>query len=293
MLKIVGISEQIYYYRKKHRHEKKRVYNGGRPIPGFSLNKQDEAISDLQIQEWLGELASGEEAIYGYRKLTVLLRRQYGLLINKKKVYRLCKEINLLQPQRKIKAAFPRKIACNRAITASNQLWEIDIKYGFVAGEQRFFFLLSILDVYDRSIVDYHIGLSCESRHATQTIQRALLKRQQYEQKKLPVLRTDNGPQFISHVFGDFCESNDLEHERIPPRTPNKNAHIESFHSALERECLIRHEFKNYQEAYETVINYIDFYNKRRIHGRLFDLAPHEFFQATLKKQISSLIVNV
>ncbi|WP_370872870.1 integrase core domain-containing protein [Croceifilum oryzae] len=62
-------------------------------------------------------------------------------------------------------------------------------------------------------------------------------------------LRTDNGPQFISHLFGDFCESNDLEHERIPPRTPNKNAHIKSFHSTLEHECLIRHEFKNYQEA--------------------------------------------
>ncbi|WP_177239634.1 hypothetical protein [Thermoactinomyces sp. DSM 45891] len=76
VLKIVGISEQIYYYRQKHRHRKKRTSNGGRPIPGFSLNKQDEAISDLQIQEWLGELSSGEEAVYGYRKLTVLLRRQ-------------------------------------------------------------------------------------------------------------------------------------------------------------------------------------------------------------------------
>ncbi|WP_177239636.1 DDE-type integrase/transposase/recombinase [Thermoactinomyces sp. DSM 45891] len=113
--------------------------------------------------------------------------------------------MNLLQPQRKANPVFPRKIACNRVLTASNQLWEIDIKYGFVTGEQRFFFLLSILDVYDRSIVDYHIGLSCESRHATQTIQRALLKRQQYEQKKLPVLRTDNGPQFISRLFGGFC----------------------------------------------------------------------------------------
>ncbi|MFC6457962.1 IS3 family transposase [Paenibacillus vulneris] len=34
------------------------------------------------------ELIAGEESTYGYRKLTVCLKRQFGLIINKKKVYR-------------------------------------------------------------------------------------------------------------------------------------------------------------------------------------------------------------
>ncbi|WP_162241875.1 integrase core domain-containing protein [Paenibacillus sp. Leaf72] len=50
-------------------------------------------------------------------------------------------------------------------------------------------------------------------------------------------LRTDIGPQFISKAFHAYCEQAGVEHERIPPRTPNKNAFIESFHSILEREC--------------------------------------------------------
>jgi len=47
------------------------------------------------------ELISGETATYGYRKLTVCLKRQYGLIINKKKVYRLRQELDILQPQRR------------------------------------------------------------------------------------------------------------------------------------------------------------------------------------------------
>nr|WP_246079373.1 hypothetical protein [Paenibacillus piri] len=68
----------------------------------------------------------------------------------------------------------PEKTGDNREIRASNQLWEMDVKYGYIAAEQRFFFLLSLIDVYDRSIIDYHMGLSCEGKHAAQILQRAL-----------------------------------------------------------------------------------------------------------------------
>ncbi|NLX87269.1 MAG: transposase, partial [Clostridiales bacterium] len=48
------------------------------------------------------------------------------------------------------------------------------------------------------------------------------------------------------------CSSLGIEHERIPCRTPNLNAHIESFHRILEDECLGRCEFGSYEEAYRT-----------------------------------------
>ncbi|SHJ19179.1 Integrase core domain-containing protein, partial [Lutispora thermophila DSM 19022] len=52
----------------------------------------------------------------------------------------------------------------------------------------------------------------------------------------------DNGPQFVSKEFEEFCNSNNLIHQRIPVKTPNMNAHIESFHSILEDECYSRNE---------------------------------------------------
>lgn len=84
-------------------------------------------MSDEQIQEWIMELIEGDGFPYGYRKLTVCLRREYQLQINKKKVYRLCKELAILRPQRQKRVVYPRELARNRTITDSNQLFEADI----------------------------------------------------------------------------------------------------------------------------------------------------------------------
>lgn len=238
------------------------------------------------------ELIGGDGANYGYRKLTVCLRRYHGLIINKKKVYRLCQELDILKPERRKRLHYPRKLANNREIRGSNQLWEMDVKYGYIAAEQRFFFLLNLIDVYDRSIIDYHMGLSCEGKHAVQVLQRSLWKRQLIGSKDLPVIRTDNGPQFISHVFEQACLQFKVVHERIPPKTPNKNAHIEAFHAILEQDCLNKHEFESFQDAYKTVTEYYLFYNQRRIHGSLYDLSPYEFMEAIHQQTVKAFVVK-
>ncbi|MCY9511838.1 IS3 family transposase, partial [Paenibacillus larvae] len=232
-----------------------------------------------QIQEWLMELISSDGFVYGCRKLTVCLSRECQLQINKKKVYRLCKKLDILRPQRRKPVVYPRKLARNRTVTDSNQLFETDIKYGFIAGEERFFFIQSCIDVYDRSIVAFHIGPSCEAKDVASTLQSALMKRQLFETLEKPVIRSDNGPQFVSHAFQQACTSFGVEHERIPPKTPNMNAHIESFHRLLQDECLARYEFQTYGEAYQAVTEYIRYYNERRIHSSIRDLSPYEFYK--------------
>lgn len=191
------------------------------------------------------------------------------------------------------KLKYPRKVATNRRIIQSDQLWEIDIKYVYIAGENRFLYLMEIIDVYDRMITDYYIGLCCDGHHASQLLKRALWKRKLTFKDNRPVIRTDNGPQFISKAFESACDSCQVEHERIPPKTPNKNAHIESFHALLERECLTRYELSSYQQAYGIISNYIDFYNNRRFHGSLYDLAPARFRDMIAQKEIEGIIVNV
>lgn len=289
---MVRVARSTYYYYKKEKTERKAV-SEGRPIPGYSLLHNGTKIPDEQIQEWLMKLIEGDGYAYGYRKLTVSLRRQYHLIINKKKVYRLCKNLEILRPQRQKRTSYPRRLARNRQITASNQLFETDIKYGYIAGEDRFFFIQSCLDVYDRSIVAYHIGLSCEAKDVVRTLQAALFKRQLFDAKAKPVVRSDNGPQFISHAFQQACEQFGLEHERIPPKTPNLNAHIEAFHRLLQDECLSRFEFKSYKEAYEAVTEYIRFYNERRIHSSLRDLSPNEFYLQNQKQLVLIPAVRV
>ena len=84
----------------------KWIQDGHRP--GICYRVDGAIVSDEQGKEWLCELIESEGYSYGYLKLTVCLRRKYGLVINKKKVYRLCKELQLLRPQRKIRRKYQR-----------------------------------------------------------------------------------------------------------------------------------------------------------------------------------------
>ncbi len=115
------------------------------------------------------------------------------------------------------------------------------------------------------------------------TISSSLLRRKLYKQVEKLIIRTDNGPQFISRAFGEFCAAHNLEHERIPVKTPNKNAHIESFNSILEDECLSRYVFQSYEEAYKIVSEFIKHYNRNRIHSSIRYLTPEECYKASLK----------
>jgi putative transposase len=208
-----------------------------------------------------------------------LLQGLKGLIINAKKVYRLCSEMNILGERAPRKNVFPRKIAINRTVTASNQLWEMDIKYGYIEGEQRFFYMLSLIDVMDRSIIDYHIGASCLATDAIAVLKGSLMKRQLFESPTMPVIRTDNGPQFIAFDFEVACKELKVDHEHIPYKTPNKNAHIESFHAILQRECLSRYEFEDFEEAYKVVSDFMRRYNERRPHGSLKMHTPTKAFK--------------
>ncbi|MFF2890837.1 IS3 family transposase, partial [Paenibacillus sp. NPDC057967] len=278
VLRICGVPRSTYYYRLQHPERQKPV-SKGRPIPGYSYNRLGNKVSDARIKGCLRRLIQGPNAAFGYRKLTILLRRKYNLVINKKKVYRLCKELQLLAPRRETNKPVPKKVAHNRVVTGPNQLWQLDIKYGYVAGKRRHFYLASIIDVFDRAIVAYHRGKVCSTTDVLRTVQQAILKRDVNKQVSGLVIRTDNGPQFVSKAFYAFCEQAGIEHERIPNRTPNKNAFIESFHSILERECYLRNCFETYEEAYMEVDRFLRYYNNERIHGSLQDWPPKAYLR--------------
>lgn len=55
------------------------------------------------------------------------------------------------------------------------------------------------------------------------------------------------------------------------------NAHIESFHNALRRECLTQHYFLNLVDAERALQHYRDDYNNGRPHSSLGNQSPAHF----------------
>lgn len=68
------------------------------------------------------------------------------------------------------------------------------MKYGYIAGTDGLFFQLSLIDVFDGRVIDYHMGTSCTASDAPRALKNALRKRGYATVWSCPKLRTDNGP---------------------------------------------------------------------------------------------------
>ncbi|SFB24793.1 integrase core domain-containing protein, partial [Clostridium frigidicarnis] len=93
------------------------------------------------------------------------------------------------------------------------------------------------------------------------------------------VLRTDNGSQFISGVFEKGCMDEKVVHERIPVRSPNYNAFIESYHRYLQEECLNNEMYWRLKELENDLNDYVYRYNHERIHSSIGYVSPHEYYK--------------
>lgn len=278
--KYSGLSKTCFYYSKSIEIIKSK----GRPTPGYTINRDGVIVLDQTVINILKEYRAKPEFVSGggYQKLTHYMRIEKSLYINHKKVYRLCEENNLLLfKQNKVGIKKIKKKRCDYVnVIGPNQLWQFDIKYGYIHGEGRWFFVLAFIDVFSKKVPNYYIGTSCKAGDLITTLNRALISENITSDNKL-VIRSDNGSQMSSNKFYFFLKrlEQKLTHEFIPVRTPNRNAYIESFFSILENEWLRDRYFKTYRDAYEAVVYFIKFYNERRIHGSIKNLSTKMFLE--------------
>ncbi len=211
-------------------------------------------------------------------------------IINHKKVYRLMDENNLLLGK-VIRTHGQRDFVKFRKITASRPMEYLclDIKYVWVRGERKNYYLLSVIDVYTRRIVGYIYQSSIRKIDVIKLLGRL---HQLYGLKGVFV-RNDNGSQFIANMVRQYLRSLEAHQEFTHIATPEENSYIEAFHSIFEREVISRYDFESYYESKQTIVSYMDFYNNRRLHGSLKRKTPmqvwNEYYQSlSTDKQLSA-----
>lgn len=293
--KFAGVSRSCVYYQNKHPNLIKRP---GKPPPGFTKNRDGTLILDQTIISILKKYRSSPMFLNGggYYKLTQYLRIEQSMYVNHKKVYRICNEQHLLlYKQASIHQRKFRKKRCEYLeITKPNQLWQFDLKYVWIQGESRWCFLLSFIDVMSKKITGYYIGKTCKAGDLVFTLNEALLNEGITSDSGL-VIRSDNGPQMSSNKFHFYLKrlEQKLSHEFIPPRTPDRNAYIEAFHSIIEAELIQARYFKNYEETYRALVEFIQFYNVRRLHGSIGYLSPIMFLNGIKNGSIAAKSLRV
>ena len=223
---------------------------------------------DAQIRQELVEWAR-KKPRYGYRRLTVLLRRA-GREVNHKRVWRLCQQMQLTVGPRR-RRRLQRVRPPEALLTGRNQEWAMDFVSDATGSGARLR-ALTLVDGYTRECLEIEVAASLPSQRVTRVLERI------GQQRGYPGrVRTDNGPEFISRWFEGWCQQKGIRVVHIEPGKPVQNAVIESFNGRLRDECLNANWFRNVAEAREKIGHWKWEYNQERPHSSLGYRTPAEF----------------
>lgn len=182
---------------------------------------------------------------------------------------------NWLLKRRNRKYAHRRRVD-ERKVERPNQMWATDIKHGYIAGSGRTFYIINYIDVYTREVVESYAGYSISSKTAIETLDKAI-KDRGIDLLGL-ILRSDNGSQYISENFAEYCKLKGIYHEFTHARCSEENGRIEAYQGILEEELLSRSEFDSLEEAKAVLSDWEDFYNNRRLHWGLKLKTPRQAY---------------
>ncbi len=213
---------------------------------------------------------AGERRRFGYRRLTVLLRRE-GWGVNHKRVYRLYREEGLGVRRRKRKRIGAVERQALAIPTRPNERWSMDF-ISDALSEGRKFRSLNIVDDFNRECLAAEVDTSLTGARVVRVLERL------GELRGLPqMLVMDNGPEFAGRAVDVWAYEQGVKLHFIEPGKPVQNAFIESFNGKMRDECLNEHWFLSLGEARETIETWRRDYNEVRPHTSLGNRTPQEF----------------
>jgi putative transposase len=228
------------------------------PIERMTLRYEHYRDPQEALRIRLRELA-GSRVRYGYRRLTVLLKRE-GWEVNAKRIYRIYTEEGLIVRTKKRKERAQRQRVAQGSAMRPNQKWSMD----FVAQrlpDGRWIRVLTVVDQYTRECVTLLADNTLSGEKVAIALDKALLQRSAPES-----ITVDNGTELTSKALDHWAYKNGVHLDFIRPGRPVENGYIESFNGKLRDECLNVEVFFNLADARRKLYLWRRDYNRHRPH---------------------------
>ena len=173
------------------------------------------------------------------------------------------------RPRRRIAASRPRPLPP----TGPNSVWAYDFVYDACANGQQIK-CLTVIDEFTRECLAIDVAGSIRSKRVIDVLSRIISERGAPR-----ILRSDNGPEFVSKAILEWIVEATIETAHIEPGKPWQNGADESFNGRLRDECLSLEWFRSRLEARVIIEQWRRHYNEVRPHSSLDYRTPVEFRQ--------------
>ena len=163
-----------------------------------------------------------------------------------------------------------------------NQVWSLDFMADSLWDGKRFR-ILNVLDDYKREVLAIDTDTSIPALRVIRVLEQLKAVRGLPE-----MIRTDNGPEFISQKLDYWCKDNKVQLVFIQPGKPTQNSYVERFNGSVRKELLTAYVFRTISEVQEKVQEWMDDYNEYRPHKALGYKSPRMVLKDELNSENSS-----
>jgi putative transposase len=210
---------------------------------------------------------------FGYRRLTVLLRRE-GWHVNAKRVWRLYREEGLTVRTKGRKKLASRARVPPPPATAPQDRWSMDFVHDRLTSG-RAFRVLAAIDQFTRECVALVAAYTWRGEDVAAVLDTVV------DARGVPQsITVDNGSEFQSQAMDAWAHRRLTTLVFIRPGKPVENSFIESFNGRLRDEALNTQQFISLAEVQRYLDQWREDYNAVRPHSALDDRTPNEMRQA-------------
>ncbi|WP_419145922.1 IS3 family transposase [Escherichia coli] len=242
----------------------------------------DKRSARAQHDDWLKReiqrVYDENHQVYGVRKVWRQLLRE-GIRVARCTVARLMAVMGLAGVLRgkKVRTTVSRKTVAtgdrvNRQFVAErpDQLWVADFTY--VSTWQGFVYVAFIIDVFAGYIVGWRVSSSMETTFVLDALEQALWARH----PSGTIHHSDKGSQYVSLAYTERLKEAGLLASTGSTGDSYDNAMAESINGLYKAEVIHRKSWKNRAEVELATLTWVDWYNNRRLLGRLGHTPPAE-----------------
>ncbi len=152
-----------------------------------------------------------------------------------------------------------------------NEVWSMDFMSDNL-DDGRPFRVLNVIDDCNRECLLSEGSISYPSQRVIRRLEELI---EYYGTPKC--IRTDNGPEFRSHEYKDWCKKNDIERVYSEPGKPMQNGYVERFNRTFREDVLDAYLFSSTNQFNVIAQKWADDYNDSHPHKSLGKMSPRDF----------------